>query len=544
MKQMSISTKTLAPLILVTAIGIIINITISVMLSRYLVIEEIKRGAIKGYKDTVLNALTTMMLSGCIKDSKNAFLEQMLNIVNIKVVRSEALDKDFGKAEASEYASDQVERDVISSAKESVFIEGDNIRGVYPYVASSNFMGKNCLGCHNVREGEVLGAASVSISMAATNASIVQIQYIFISVGVFGLIFITVIFIYTFKVTHRPLIELSNEMRQVSGGDLSVHFDYNAHDEVGSLAEGFNQMLSSLKEIVSEVRGATGTMSEASGRLNSSSGKMVSDVTNQAERTTQIASSIEEMSQTLTNIASHTTDIASTSNDTYAIATDGARVVEQTIAEVKNIDETVRESARLVQSLGERSNQIGNIISVINDIADQTNLLALNAAIEAARAGEQGRGFAVVADEVRKLAEKTTQATKEIGKMITIMQNETNLAVSSMNENLDRVEAGVVYSTQAGKSLESILCSVGKLQQMLTSIATSTDEMSSVSNQVTIDIEAIANSSRGTSACSDVVSGESINLVSLSERLIEIVGRFKINSDDTKSDTTKHKRLT
>ncbi|MBF0538249.1 MAG: methyl-accepting chemotaxis protein [Nitrospirae bacterium] len=544
MKQMSISTKTLAPLILVTAIGIIINITISVMLSRYLVIEEIKRGAIKGYKDTVLNALTTMMLSGCIKDSKNAFLEQMLNIVNIKVVRSEALDKDFGKAEASEYASDQVERDVISSAKESVFIEGDNIRGVYPYVASSNFMGKNCLGCHNVREGEVLGAASVSISMAATNASIVQIQYIFISVGVFGLIFITVIFIYTFKVTHRPLIELSNDMRQVSGGDLSVHFDYNAHDEVGSLAEGFNQMLSSLKEIVSEVRGATGTMSEASGRLNSSSGKMVSDVTNQAERTTQIASSIEEMSQTLTNIASHTTDIASTSNDTYAIATDGARVVEQTIAEVKNIDETVRESARLVQSLGERSNQIGNIISVINDIADQTNLLALNAAIEAARAGEQGRGFAVVADEVRKLAEKTTQATKEIGKMITIMQNETNLAVSSMNENLDRVEAGVVYSTQAGKSLESILCSVGKLQQMLTSIATSTDEMSSVSNQVAIDIEAIANSSRGTSACSDVVSGESINLVSLSERLIEIVGRFKINNDDTKSDTTKHKRLT
>ncbi|MBF0317330.1 MAG: methyl-accepting chemotaxis protein [Nitrospirae bacterium] len=544
MKRMSISTKTLLPLILITAIGIILNVVISVMLSKYLVIEEIKRGAIKGYKDTVLNALTTMMIAGNTRESKKAFLEQMASIINVKVIRSEALDKDFGKGEAHEYASDKAEVEVISSGHEKVFIDGDNIRGIYPYAASKNFMGKDCLGCHNVREGEVLGAISISISTASTNAGIARLKYVFIAVGLFGLILISVIFVYTFRVTHKPLVELSKGLRQVSEGDLSVHFDYDAQDEIGTLTEGFNQMVGNLKELVTEVRAAAGTMSEASGNLNSSSGKMANEVTNQAERTSQIASAIEEMSQTLTNIANNTTEIASTSNETYSIANDGARVVEQTITEVKNIDNTVRESARLVKSLGERSNQIGNIINVINDIADQTNLLALNAAIEAARAGQQGRGFAVVADEVRKLAEKTSDATKEIGGMITAMQKETNLAVSSMNENLSRVDAGVLYSTQAGASLKSILSSVGKLQEMLTSIATSTDDMSSVASQVTRDIDAIANSSRGTSVCSDVVSGASVHLVSLSGRLIEIVGRFKTNEEGTMLKTKQNKRLT
>ncbi|KJU82270.1 methyl-accepting chemotaxis sensory transducer [Candidatus Magnetobacterium bavaricum] len=528
MKNVSIGTKTLVPIILITFLGIMATVVVTVKLSKYLVINEIKDGAIRGYKDTVLNALTTMMLADNIKDSKRPFIEQMNNIVKIKLIRTDALDKDYGKGNADEYASDPVESDVIKTGWEKVVIEGENIRGVYPYIASKNFMGKDCLGCHNVKEGEVLGVVSITVSMAKTMASLKRIEYIFIALGVLGLISMVFIFTFTFKLTHQPLVNLARNLELIASGDLQVRFNYDAQDEVGKLSQGLNHMVTSLKDIITEVKDAADGMSDASTNLKSSSGKMSNDVINQAERTTQVATSIEEMSQTVSEIARNISDIAASASQTVEIARKGSKVVEQTVNEVKKIDETVRESALLVESLGNRSNQIGDIVKVINDIADQTNLLALNAAIEAARAGEQGRGFAVVADEVRKLAEKTSKATTEISAMITTMQGETSIVITSMHGNLQRVNDGVSYSTQAGKSLEDILSSVTKLQELLTNIASASDEMTSVADNVTRDIETIANSSRDTTVCTDVVSQASSHLVTLSKRLRDIVSQFSV----------------
>ncbi|MES0335617.1 MAG: methyl-accepting chemotaxis protein [Candidatus Magnetobacterium sp. LHC-1] len=533
MKNVSIGTKTLVPIVLITFIGIIATVVVTVKLSKHLVINEIRDGAIRGYKDTVLNALTTMMLAGNIKESKGPFIEQMNNIVKIKLLRTDALDKDYGKGNADEYAADPVERDVISTGSEKVVIEGENIRGVYPYVASKSFMGKNCLGCHNVREGEVLGAVSITISMARTLGSLKRIEYIFIALGALGLVSVIFIFTFTFKFTHQPLVDLARDLELIASGDLKVRFKYDTQDEVGKLSQGLNHMVTSLKDIISEVKDAADAMSDASGSLKSSSGKMSTDVVNQAERTTQIATSIEEMSQTVSDIAKNISDIALSASKTVEIARKGSKVVGQTVDEVKMIDETVRESASLVGSLGNRSNQIGDIVKVINDIADQTNLLALNAAIEAARAGEQGRGFAVVADEVRKLAEKTSKATTEISAMITTMQGETIKVITSMQGSLQRVSNGVSYSMQAGKSLEDILSSVTRLQEVLSSIASATDEMTSVADNVTRDIETIATSSRDTTVCTDVVSQASSHLVTLSKRLRDIVSQFSVGRNHT-----------
>ncbi|KJU85731.1 methyl-accepting chemotaxis sensory transducer [Candidatus Magnetobacterium bavaricum] len=528
MKSVSIGTKTLVPIVLITFLGIMATVVVTVKLSKYLVINEIRDGAIRGYKDTVLNALTTMMLAGNIKDSKRPFIEQMNNIVKIKMIRTDALDKDYGKGNADEYASDSIESDVIKTGWEKVVIDGENIRGVYPYIASRNFMGKDCLGCHNVREGEVLGAVSITVSMAKTMGSLKKIEYIFIALGVLGLISMVFIFTFTFKLTHQPLVDLARDLELIASGDLKIRFSYDARDEVGRLSQGLNHMVTSLKDIITEVKDAADAMSDASTNLKSSSGKMANDVVNQAERTTQVATSIEEMSQTVSEIARSISDIATSASNTVEIARKGSKVVEQTVNEVKKIDETVRESASLVESLGNRSNQIGDIVKVIKDIADQTNLLALNAAIEAARAGEQGRGFAVVADEVRKLAEKTSKATTEISTMITTMQGETGMVITSMHGNLQRVNDGVSYSTQAGKSLEDILSSVTKLQELLANIASASDEMNAVADNVTKDIETIAMSSRDTTVCTDVVSQASSHLVTLSKRLREIVSKFSV----------------
>jgi methyl-accepting chemotaxis protein len=209
------------------------------------------------------------------------------------------------------------------------------------------------------------------------------------------------------------------------------------------------------------------------------------------------------------------------------VAKEGSAVVDKTRDEVMKIEVTVKDSATMIESLGQRSSQIGEIVNVINDIADQTNLLALNAAIEAARAGEQGRGFAVVADEVRKLAEKTGKATTEISEMIRAIQGETGKAISSMKESLHRVEAGVDYSTKAGDSLRSIVTSVTELQSMVQSVASATEEMSTVSGQITEDVDTLAKNSRDTSVCSDVVSNAASQLVTVSQHLRKIAGQFK-----------------
>jgi methyl-accepting chemotaxis protein len=188
----------------------------------------------------------------------------------------------------------------------------------------------------------------------------------------------------------------------------------------------------------------------------------------------------------------------------------------------------VGESAVFVKSLGDRSKQISEIITVINEIADQTNLLALNAAIEAARAGEQGRGFAVVADEVRKLAERTAHATAEISEMIKSIQAEVTKAVSAMENATKKVESGVEFSGQAGGALQSIVAHVDDLHAMVQQIASATNEMTATSEQISRDIESIATISKETSVGSEQTSHASGELARLSLDLQRVVGDFKL----------------
>jgi len=236
------------------------------------------------------------------------------------------------------------------------------------------------------------------------------------------------------------------------------------------------------------------------------------------------------MSQSVLDIAQNASNIAASSDETLQVAREGETVVKRTVDEVQQISRAVADSAKLMESLGSRSNQIGEIVNVINEIADQTNLLALNAAIEAARAGEQGRGFAVVADEVRKLAERTARATTEISTMISAIQDETGRAVASMHESIRRVEHGTEFSSQAGKALHRIVDSVNALQAMVGHIASATEEMSTTSEVISSDIETMALSARQTGSSAHEI-GQSVDaLARLSSELSEVTKRFRTNS--------------
>ncbi|MCL5063193.1 MAG: methyl-accepting chemotaxis protein [Nitrospiraceae bacterium] len=328
-------------------------------------------------------------------------------------------------------------------------------------------------------------------------------------------------------ITH-PLGEAVHAANKLADNDLTVNIEVNSKDETGQLLAAMKNMAEKLKKIMADVKSTADSVASASNQLSASSEQMSRGVTEQSGRASQIAASSTEMSQTVIDIAKNSSDIASSATETSKVAKDGEGIVGKSVEEVKAIANTVNESAQMMTSLGERSRQIGEIISVIKDIADQTNLLALNAAIEAARAGEQGRGFAVVADEVRKLAERTAKATSEIGDMIKAIQDEVENAVTSMNEGTERVNVGVELSTQAGNALHDIVKSVNNLQTMVQQVASATEEMSTVSETISGDIETIASVSKETSAGSEQIAQASSDLARLASNLQNIVGQFKV----------------
>ena len=338
---------------------------------------------------------------------------------------------------------------------------------------------------------------------------------------------------FSYYITRDILNQLGGEpaliveaSKRISAGELNVHLGIEARS--GSLYNEMKLMAASLKEDIIRIIASADNVHKSSQEIQTNMKRLSHDAAGQVSAADQVASATTELSHTVIDIAQNSSDIAQSATETMAVAQDGAKVVESTVNEVQEISKTMNESSLLMTSLGERSNQIGEIIGVINDIADQTNLLALNAAIEAARAGEQGRGFAVVADEVGKLAERTSKATGEIRDMITSMQDETGAAMSSMGESIQRVETGTALSREAGDALKKILERVTDLHSKVLQIAAATEEMSTTVEVITMDVSSIAKTSQETSKSASKTTEESEYLAKLSDDLKAIISHFKI----------------
>lgn len=325
-----------------------------------------------------------------------------------------------------------------------------------------------------------------------------------------------------------PLQEGISVANRLAAGDLTATISMKSDDEVGRLMAAMGIMVNSLRELIAKIKYVSDNLASGSNQLSASAEEISRGMDGQANRSNQIATATEEMSQTVVDVAKNASNIADISTETFREAQGGESVVNQSVQEVQAIAATVAESSEVMHRLGSNSKEIGNIVDVIKDIADQTNLLALNAAIEAARAGEQGRGFAVVADEVRKLAERTSQATSQINTMIQAIQKEVEKAAVSMSNSSTRVESGVEYSLKAGDVLGNIVKSVNTLQSMVQQIASSTEEMSSVSETISSDIQSIAEGSKEISAGGGQIAQSSSDLARLATELQTVVSQFKV----------------
>ncbi len=371
-----------------------------------------------------------------------------------------------------------------------------------------------------------VGSFVVGLDLTTLYADVSQSRWITLSVSmgilVLGLVFLSIV------IRHIVVTPVSRVRDALQNADLNLRFNSASHDEIGQMTRAFDSFVESLQLILRQVGATAESVANASAEIAASAESMASGTQEQSSQARDVVSGVEEMAKTIMANSQHAAEAAQVANKAKEAAEQGGGVVDESVSGMRRIAEVVKQSAQTVQALGASSDQIGEIIGVIDDIADQTNLLALNAAIEAARAGEQGRGFAVVADEVRKLAERTTKATKEIAQMIRKIQVDTRGAVSAMEEGTKQADEGIRLGDKAGKSLREIVGISQLLTGKVTQIAAATEQQSRASQQISQNVEAISLVTGETAEGTQQIARSVGDLMTLAGKLRELLKTFKL----------------
>lgn len=327
-----------------------------------------------------------------------------------------------------------------------------------------------------------------------------------------------------------PVQEGSKVLERMAQGDFTARVTGEFKGDHQIITNSINTVVESLNSALSQVSEAVQATASAASQISSSSEEMAAGSQEQSAQTTEVASAVEEMTSTILENTKNASYAAEATKESAVKAKEGGKVVSETVDGMNRISEVVSQSAEAIYTLGQNSDKIGEIIQVIDDIADQTNLLALNAAIEAARAGEQGRGFAVVADEVRKLAERTTKATKEIAMMIKQIQKDTGSAVESMQKGTDEVEKGKALVNKAGSMLGEIISSSEKATDSVIQVAAASEEQSAASEEISKNVEAIRSVTQESTVGIQQIARAAEDLNRLTETLQNLVSKFNIDN--------------
>ncbi|MFC2406290.1 MAG: methyl-accepting chemotaxis protein [Cardiobacterium sp.] len=323
------------------------------------------------------------------------------------------------------------------------------------------------------------------------------------------------------------ILRLMDELAEFSNGDLTVEAQVT-EDFTGAIADSVNYAIESMRELVGTINRTSTQVSNASNSTRLIAEQMQTSSTEQAQKIHSIAKIISDMVRSLDRVAMSTADSAEIAHNSVSIAREGAQQVRNTINGMNNIRGNIQETRTLIKRLGESSQEIGNIVEIIKSIADQTNILALNAAIQANSAGEAGRGFAVVADEVQRLAERSSNATKRIEGLVKTIQNDTNAAVASMERSTKEVVDGANIAEEAGTALSKIEDVSTSLASLIERVSESTRKVSTMAENIASDMSQI-NQMAVTTTENVIKTSDSIeNLSVLSQELKNSVSGFKL----------------
>jgi methyl-accepting chemotaxis protein len=326
-----------------------------------------------------------------------------------------------------------------------------------------------------------------------------------------------------------PINDMAIKLESLAQGDLTQSVVVESNDELGKMANSYNQTVQKTNKVMREVLQTSEEVSQGALEITQSNEIVANELGKQSEQVSQISTAIEQISSSIQEVASSSSQATTSAQNAGDTANSGGEIVRSTIAGMHEIDQAVMATSQSVSELGKRGAQIGEIINVIDDIAEQTNLLALNAAIEAARAGEAGRGFAVVADEVRALADRTTSATTEIASSIEAIQTETQTAVARMEVGNGHVKSGLELAQKAGDSLDDIVSGAQSVAMMIDSIAAAAEEQSQASHEVSKRVESVAELSKGANEKAGQVANSAQALSQRSIELNNMVKQFKVS---------------
>lgn len=513
---------------------LVISVSIYVMVERQK--QLINNLATERAQDTAasyFDSLNAMMVSGSLAQSR-VLREKLLsheNIDDIRLIRAPAITSLYGPGAPEQIPGDDLDRRALNG--ENLVIERDGghdvITVLTPIVASKNFKGTNCLNCHAVAEGDILGAVRVSYSLTALHGKIrrdlVVTGGIAIALFVAGMILVTWLMR---RIVVTRLADMRFTMNQISEqSDLRRQLRIDADDEIGELSTSFNAMLRSFADSLNQVAQTSLELQDATARISGVARQTTEAAHQQRQETEAVIHAIRKLEDSVNDVRSGAEGAADASIQADKQATHGAATTQNAIDGILALVSEIERASDVIRRLDEKSKGVGQVLDVIKGLAEQTNLLALNAAIEAARAGEQGRGFAVVADEVRTLATRSHQATEEIQTIIDQLQQEARAAVNVMESAKQSAEERRSQVEIADQGLTQIAERVAHIRQLNARMAETADAQNQVAQNFSQRMLNISQLTERTAQDAEQTNHASQALVQLSERLNRLVAQFK-----------------
>jgi methyl-accepting chemotaxis protein len=496
---------------------------------------EAEKVMVRTLANGVIHGANMLMLNGNVNDiaQRKLFIQKMgssEDVKSLRLIRNKLVQVQYGQGLPEEQPVGEEELQALEDGKQSFEERGDVLHAIIPYTASKNYKGTNCLTCHNVPEGYHNGASVIDLDISATNADLHRLTIAsIIQIIVSQIIFLIVINFILNRFVSKPVNEIKSAIVELSNNnDFTRRVSVNSVDEIGQAAQSFNVLMENLQAVFRQMHEGIEKVAESSASLSSYSEQVAEGSAGQSQATSVMAATVSQVTFGTSMVSAGASEASRLSSESTAISEKGGEIIHRAAEEMMKIAESVRQTSGSIASLGEQSDEISSIVNVIKEIADQTNLLALNAAIEAARAGEQGRGFAVVADEVRKLAERTAKATQQVTVMIEGIQSSSHSVVESMTGMVSKAEVGVALAREAGEAISEIKSGTDQVTSYVRDISNSLEEQGKASDEIGAEIDKVSQMTEANSTAAKQASAAASDLAQLANEMRVAVEKFKV----------------